>query len=160
MATGANEQGEGKKSLSPQFIRRRRSIVAVQSGEVTAHDLLPYTWREINEPTAHYARKSRRRLGDCAACGHFITDRPVSVLGPPRTRLLACMAEDDSAMTSSKDALFKSNNPKENNNSKNNQALEGIFSLYPADIPSTTGSGATPIGSAACAPDRNKKLRI
>ena len=38
-----------------------------------------------------------------------------------------------------------------------NQALEGILSLYPADIQSTTGSGATPIGSAGRAPDRNKK---
>ena len=71
------------------------------------------------------------------------------------------MAEDDSAMASAKDAL--SNNPKENQEPERNmgleenQALEGILSLYPADIQSTTGSGATPIGSAGRAPDRNKK---
>ena len=36
MATGANEQGEGKKSLSPQYKQRWRLIVAVRSGALTA----------------------------------------------------------------------------------------------------------------------------
>ena len=35
-------------------------------------------------------------------------------------------------------------------------ALGDIFSLYPTVTHSTTGSGATPIGSAGRAPDRNK----
>ena len=74
------------------------------------------------------------------------------------------MAEGDSAMTSAKDAF--SDNPKEkqepegNTGLKETQTLEGILSLHPADIQSTTGSGATPIGSADRAPDRNKKQRI
>ena len=73
------------------------------------------------------------------------------------------MAEDDSAMTSAKDALSsrairrKKQGLEGNARVEEDQALEGIFSLYPADIQSTTGSGATPIGSAGRAPDRNKK---
>ena len=71
------------------------------------------------------------------------------------------MADDDSAMTSAKDAL--SNNPKGkqelegNTGREENEAFEGILSLYPADFQSTTGSGVTPIGSTGRAPDRNKK---
>ena len=62
-----------------------RSIVAVRSGVLTARTIsCPTRGVKISEPTAHYARKSRRHLGDYAACGLFITDRSVSALAPPR----------------------------------------------------------------------------
>ena len=72
------------------------------------------------------------------------------------------MADDDSAMTSAKMLLQVkqvegNQEPEGNKGSEENEALEGILSLYPADFQSTTGSGATPIGSAGRAPDRNGK---
>ena len=72
------------------------------------------------------------------------------------------MAEDDSAMTSAKMLLrvkqVEGNRDLEGNTGlEENEALEGILSLYPPDFQSTTGSGATPIGSAGRAPDKSKK---
>ena len=69
------------------------------------------------------------------------------------------MAEDDSAMTSAKMLLritqVEGNQDLEGSAGlEENGALEGILSLYPADFQLTTGSGATPIGSAGRAPDK------
>ena len=85
MEASANERVRGKIPKSQDLYEDRRLIVAVRSGALTAATIsCPTRGAESASQTVHYARKSRRRLGDCAACGHFITDRSVSALAPPR----------------------------------------------------------------------------
>ena len=85
MEASSNEWVRGKIPKFQDLCEYRRLIVAVRSGALTAAMISCLT-RGVGSAsqTAHYARKSRRRLGDCAACGHFITDRSVSALAPPR----------------------------------------------------------------------------
>ena len=66
----------------------------------------------------------------------------------------------DSALTSAKDALSIQTTRRKNQDSKRYCAFKDILSLYPTVTQSAAGSGATPIGSAGCAPDRNTKLKI